>query len=803
MVEITKIRSSIVTESKDIGTAIKAIAELHSMLSEDIKVSVDSQNKSAAQAAQKLNESNQKMQAEKAKLDANSDYKDKQVALSALEAKNLPPVVALKAKKEVLEKSEAALKKAAEDAEKKSVEAKKKAAEEADKLAKSVDYKNMKDSLEGLRNVPATTEQMEKKQEGIEKIKKDIMNAEKASKQAAKEGADAEAVSAKQKSLLADKSAELKDITAQSEDASNIVKLKSEIAAIEKPYSDVQKEVSGAAAVMQSSAQTSQELQSMSALLEKLSGPAFNNGLKEGDIEALSQLKDMASSYSVFAPEKFIDSVYEERNKSREQAKKFAANGSEACKLLDAAHELSQYGSKTRRKTSTVGNDKAYAIGQKLGMKSIDEQLQKTMAVLQNINVDKLIEEVKTTEREYAKAAILDKTADEINKTTQVGKIKISAASTGRAYLEKLTEKDVKDVGLSKDLEIATKQAVQQASQQAKAQSIKDVIVETIVTSETENDLLAMYQKRSEKLSNLVNSLGDKSDTKTIRQINSGMIQMFAEIKAITEEEHLSEGAETKLKTFMDALNKEVKNKAAAVGTTSEAKIVTAEHSERMRQHVRDMRQKDKQEVESVSTATYNDLINIFSKAYGIKKDEILEQLEEFIARQNELRDTLRGPRKRAKVDLSSPEVIAEQQAPNQPKQAKKQPKQAQAVTEEEKKITGSKTMQELMSNIADVGAIKATKKTFTSEEAIAGVIFYAQHKSKIECYAVSVNPGAEPLVTLNAKMMVEIPKTVDSDKVKVTIGVLEKESAEPEKVLTRTFGLRETAERVCKEQTP
>ena len=819
--ENIKIKASVADKSKEVGTAVQVISETLSMLAVDMKADIEFFNKENQKASGTYMESSTKREGEQAKLAANADYQNKQAELKVLEAKNLESPQVLKLKKEALEKGEDKARKASIDVIDKAEAAERKLDAEEQKLNK------MKNSLEELKNQPAGDEEKEKSRKwNSDLLAKDIEKAEEASKKAKKEKDDTAEERSKMWASRDDRENELHKVSVQYADAQKLVAVKSEIKEIEKPLETAKKECENASKIMATSSYAVQEMQEILDLSSKLSTTTFTEALKEGDAEAYTQLKELMGKYTVWSPEKFIDSVYEQRDKSRDAAKEFGSagsvadrirgsGGSEANKLKELAYEIKQYGSKTRRKTSTVGNDLAYGIGQELGMKSIDEQLGKVKRMLKSLDLEKLAEEVKTTEREYAKAAILDATATEINKAKEIGKIKISAASNGRAYLEKLTEEDVAKIGLSKELELGMKQAQEKQAEQQVQATTKDAVVSAMVTNETEKEVLAMYQKRAEKLSGLIEKLASKDDEQTINQINSGMIAMFKEVERLTQKYKFSEEAVSNFIALENALNKKVADKVTPMqGLTVVQKPVSEKHSKLIDVHLEGLMQKTEEEIEKHITSTYEVLCNIIADEYGIPKHAFEETVAEYLKRQKDLRDALRnlGPGKKAvlpQANVITKEKTAQMPPPAQVALQTTQQATAQTlqqpqvvVTNEEKTITGSNNMQELVDNLAKVREIKGQNDSYAPEEAIARVIFYATHNQPSSVtYGILLKAGGDHAL-VNELEGVKLPASVDAQKVLSEIGKLEvllenKLIIATSDMITRTYGLRETAERV------
>ncbi|MGA3020813.1 MAG: hypothetical protein ABSD68_02590 [Candidatus Micrarchaeales archaeon] len=315
----------------------------------------------------------------------------------------------------------------------------------------------------------------------------------------------------------------------------------------------------------------------------------------------------------------------------------FGKKGSAVETLAETSKAGASYLKKKELTTSEEFKDKTkYRLGLMFGKKDLDEQFEVLTQKVKAIDYDKAEAECKEVRAAASELIVVKKALDIIKEKDIV---------SAKNYLAGLDEKDIQS---SLPQTQVTKQQTSPRTELIREETA-EVAVESIVKS---------YENRAGKLVDLIESLEGRNDTKMIRQINSGVLQMFVELQAINDVAGLSKEEGERVQSLAEIINGRLTKKAGDLGLETESRVISKDHSERVREHINNMMHKKSEEIEALSIATYNDLITIFSQAYKIKKEELEETLEDYVKRQKELKKTLRSRAPASNVDLSSPRII-------------------------------------------------------------------------------------------------------------------------------------------------
>jgi hypothetical protein len=621
-----KVNRELGEKAQQLNESVKAITEFLNPYKGVIEKNLETEkeNRSRFIAASK------KADMEKEKLDKNDIYQKEIETIKTL--RNPGSLEALRERQKKLIKEVSELQTQIEASSNQLAAANKALEEKENGLKQNADYLNKKKSLESISQLkPENISSAVKKQK--EALTNEVREMEKPLRDAKDQQAQAQQ-NLNQKTSERDKRLDEKDeVKNQLPLAEEFAKLKNEIEKTEEPYKKA-KEL----AERMPKGEDVEKYDELLKKIQKLTVGPFAASFSEAHTNAKSAIKLMAETYDMHDEDKFKDNIHIEMKKIKDDINVLVDKKDSQMNLIN--NELTEaaetYGGKSQRSASESRMERGkYKFGQIFGAKSVGEMSRKTFKKFEKLDFDSLATEIKMIEEKLVEYKAYDAAFDEMAKTKSIVK--------GMSYLANLSEEDLGKMGLAKSLKTTTQ--TQSATQQATTQQTSSgtILVKEEAAKLTAESVVDSYDTRAGKLIGLIEDLDNKKDTKKIRQINSGVLQIFAEFQAINAVVELSKEESKKLQSIAEKINGKLTEKAEAIGLETESKIILTAHVEKVKEHINSMIERKSEEIEALSTATYNNLIAIFSQAYKINQEDIEETLEEYVKRQKELKRTIRS----------------------------------------------------------------------------------------------------------------------------------------------------------------
>jgi hypothetical protein len=340
----------------------------------------------------------------------------------------------------------------------------------------------------------------------------------------------------------------------------------------------------------------------------------FETALDEAPGRAHKRVQELCGKATLSNPDAFAKQIEEEKKKCANALESFGGKDSEVGKLNSLFHEIGQYRGKSGR------GKKLYSLGQALSLKSKSEQTDAVIEALAGIDFPKLREEIE----KFEENVIMLNALEEALAAAKNQKM-MHAAPT---YLSSLSVDDLKQLGISNSVLLRTPEVL--------VQEAKRVVG---------SDIVSYMSQNVDKIIEGSGKVKSKWDTKGINWIDGSVIRAIVEIDAILEvfQDSLTAEEKAELIELRHKLVDMMEKKAEELGVKLTTKRIPAEHIARMKEHFTNSVKWKEEEVIGLIAHTYWDLMDIISKAYGIKMKDLQETLDDFVKRQLELIMLLRN----------------------------------------------------------------------------------------------------------------------------------------------------------------
>ncbi len=349
--------------------------------------------------------------------------------------------------------------------------------------------------------------------------------------------------------------------------------------------------------------------------LEKYQKNSFEGAFDQSSADAYDELQILAGKATLSNPDAF-DQLIEQRKKAAKSViESFGGKSTEMEKLNALFHEVEQYRNKSGRGKTM------YGLGQWLGMASKTTQTNSVIDLLSQMDFTGIKKEVADFNKNLIVLNVLEEAQAEAKSRKMA-----HATST---IIEGLTVDDLKAHGLSN--------AVMLREPTALMENAKSKVQKTLIEQEKEkvDEILSEFEL-----------LKSGTDKKRIRRLNGLYTQAIVEIGYAIPSvfaNSLKIEEVNGLRDLKAKLENEMDKKTKQLGIKPENKTITKEHVELMLDHFNDIARWGEEDVIWRSMTTYWDMVNLFSSAYDIKLKDVQETLDDFVTRNIQLGELLRG----------------------------------------------------------------------------------------------------------------------------------------------------------------
>ena len=359
--------------------------------------------------------------------------------------------------------------------------------------------------------------------------------------------------------------------------------------------------------------------------------------VEQGDKAVPGIIAEDLKDYNVATPERTEHAIYDRQLAVKKEVDKFAGPGSEIGKVVKALKGgkiSSGAGQDLTDSTSDAWSEKAVyrllASVDKTLNEGTQDRFYSLMHAMNGVDVEKFERELKALETNLAILKIYDRAAD-LAATGDIG--------AAKDFLESIqTKDDARRYGIPNTVRLP---GVSEALR---------LKVEQEIGRETEQSAVKIYEERTTKLKKRIEKIQSKNDKKEIKRVNSSIYQLVAEINAVMRVAKPTNEEISKLTRYVNDLKATVEAKASQLGVPAITNTVSSKHMDVVTRHILEMVNTSSLGekglsanafVENTSRA-YDELIQIFSQAYGIDKFNIEETLDEYVKRQMALKKVLR-----------------------------------------------------------------------------------------------------------------------------------------------------------------
>lgn len=396
----------------------------------------------------------------------------------------------------------------------------------------------------------------------------------------------------------------------------------------------IQQRVSNLAAVLPEEVKTLDEnVEKMSEMLAhatELRRKAFGEAIGDGDKTALKDLRDAAQTYDPFKEAEYREQLERQIKSCESEIKKFGKeDGSEVKHLEAIAHEVEQYGKKSVRAVGDSFSRMLFRMGQDFSLQSTEQQLDKVLTMITEIDVKRLATEVSSLEANTAKANAFGAALD------RIGFQKSTAAA--QTYLSSITEGEMRLHGLSNTVRMpGVPELLMQEAEQLANES-----------------LVQKFQKRYNKILVNLAEVNTKED-KRIGHVNTTISMFVADLYAAGNEASLQRTEAQELTEMLRKLNDVVDANSRRLGMTTVKVTVPDELIRVASERMRDLITVKEEQVVELAIYTYD----LVAKAMGKNVREMSQSLDEYVRDQLELKTALRNrtPTRRGRPELFTQE---------------------------------------------------------------------------------------------------------------------------------------------------
>ena len=337
--------------------------------------------------------------------------------------------------------------------------------------------------------------------------------------------------------------------------------------------------------------------------------------------EALKHVKETDKKFDPFKEAEYRKTLEDELSNDEKAIKEAGREGSEIAKIKAIAHEVEQYHRKTDRATGRGFNKMLFKVGQELGLNGTEQQLDKALSMIQDVNTDRLANEVYEVALYTTEANTYRASLDEI--TFQ------HTTAAAHSYLSGITEAEIRRNGLSNTV---------------KMPGVPELLIKEAEALTTET-LMDKYRKR---LNNVLKDLDEVQDGKDKRlgRVNGNINLFVASVHAALNEAPLELGKEDKeLGDMLKQLDDAVDSKARRIGLKSVKVQIPNSLIRVASEHMKDLVFNEEDKVIEIAMFTYEQI----AKAQNKSITEMEQTLDDYVREQLEIKMAFRGRPPRAR----------------------------------------------------------------------------------------------------------------------------------------------------------